>query len=431
MILLALLAVGFSGAALARAGFPSNGRDLPLRFAAGLALGAGTWSSADSAALLLFGPRALWIADALLAAVAAALCLRKQRIAAEEPVSARAPPWLRALFVVACLVCAAAFVEHTWRFPDGGWDAWMVWNLRARFFFRGGEGFRAAFSPDMLFFAHQDYPFLVPGAVARGFALVGSENPLVPELLAALFGALALALLTLCAARMRGERWGLFAGLALLTLPCFPIFASNQQSDVPLAVYLLLAAALVEWNALPLAGFCAGLGAWTKNEGAMMLAFFVLALLWRTRDWRAAARFLLGALPLLALLAFYKLRIAPPTDLAALSTRETLLSNAVDVRRWGELLVLMLRRIVYFQDFGLWLVAEVALLWSLRKRRPGPVGTALLLSALAFLPIYVLQPHPLQWIFRTSADRLVMQLWPAAILATLTARVPARTTAHT
>ena len=221
------------------------------------------------------------------------------------------------------------------------------------------------------------------------------------------------------------------AGLALASLPCFPVFASNQQSDVPLAVYLLLASALVEWDALPLAGFSAGLGAWTKNEGAMMLAFLALALLWRTRDWRRPARFVLGALPLLALLAFYKLRIAPPTDLAALSTGETLLGHATDLRRWGELLLMVARRIVYFQDFGIWLAAECAVLWSLRKRRPGPVGTALFLSALAFLAVYALQPHPLQWIFRTSADRLVMQLWPAAVLATLTARAPARTTART
>jgi 4-amino-4-deoxy-L-arabinose transferase-like glycosyltransferase len=332
---------------------------------------------------------------------------------------------------VACTISTAAFIEHTWRFPDGGWDAWMVWNLRARFLFRGGEGFRAAFSPEMLFFAHQDYPFLVPGIVARSFALVGRETQLVPVAVAAFFGALAVALVTLSTSRMHGGRRGVFAGLAIATLPCFPIFTSNQQSDVPLSVYVLLCAALLEWDACPLAGFCAGLGAWTKNEGAMMLAFFALALLWRTRDGRKCAAFVLGALPLLALLAFYKLDVAPMTDLAALSTRATLLQHAVDPRRWGEVVLLVLRRLVYFQDFGLWLVAEAVVLWSLRKRKPDAAGTALLLSGIAFVPIYVLQPHPLGWIFRTSADRLIMQLWPAVVLSTATALAQPRTTART
>src|SRR5256885_5300669 len=115
--------------------------------------------------------------------------------------------------------------------------------------------------------------------------------------------------------------------------------------------------------------------------------------------------------------------------LAEFSTRATILENALEWRRWAELLVLTARRVVYFQDFGLWVLAGVLLLWSLRKRQVSVLGTALFLACAAYGPIYALQPHRLDWIFRTSADRILMQLWPVAVLATMPAL--ARTTART
>jgi len=47
----------------------------------------------------------------------------------------------------------------------------------------------------------------------------------------------------------------------------------------------------------------------------------------------------------------------------------------------------------------------------------------------ALILVYVVQPLPLDWLVRTSADRLIMQLWPTAVLAALPAL--ARTTART
>ena len=89
-----------------------------------------------------------------------------------------------------------------------------------------------------------------------------------------------------------------------------------------------------------------------------------------------------------------------------------------------------LRRVVFFQAFALFLVAEVIVLAIWVRRLPAtPLGTAMFLAVAAFAAVYLLQPHPLKWIFRMSVDRLILQLWPAAVLATL---LPlARTTART
>jgi hypothetical protein len=432
-----LVAIALFGAGAVAAGFPHRAgstAERAFRAAVALALGIGAWSAAYAASRMAsggVGPAK----DLALAAIGAALLMAFRRREPAAPVPAgpdAAPRWLWLLFALSCGVAAAAFVEHTVRFPDGGWDAWMIWNLRARFLARAAD-LRSAFSPDMAFLAHQDYPWLVPGVVAQAFAAFG-ESRVVPAMVAAVFGALAVAVVAFALARNCGARWGLFGGLAVTTLPCFAVFASNQQSDVPLAVYLVIAAALVasarSRRELALAGFAAGLGMWTKNEGSLYAACLLAALLWRTRDLGGAAAFVAGAAPCAALLAWFKLGLAPPNDLAAFSTAGTLLHNALDLRRWGELALIALRRIVYFQDFALWVLAEtLLLLLFVRRQPPSVVGTALFLACAAFAPIYALQPHRLDWIFRTSADRILIQLWPAAVVAT--APSLARTTART
>ncbi|HZR07963.1 MAG TPA: glycosyltransferase family 39 protein [Myxococcales bacterium] len=432
---MSVLAIALFGAGAVAAGFPrsaGSGVERAFRAVVALALGIGAWSAAYAGWLMgagIAGPGK----DLALAAAGAALWIAfRRRQPATESQAEAAPRWLWLLFALSCAVAAAAFVEHTLRFPDGGWDAWMIWNLRARFLARAAD-FRTAFSPDMAFLAHQDYPWLLPGAVAQAFAAFG-ESRAIPALVAAIFGALGVAVVALAVARKFGARWGLFAGLAVTTLPCFPVFVSNQQSDVPLSVYLAIAAALLasagSRRELALAGFAAGLGMWTKNEGSLYAICLLAALLWRTRDLRAAAAFAGGVLPGALLLLWFKLALAPPNDLAAFSTAGTLLHNALDLRRWGELALMTLRRIVYFQDFALWVAAEALFLaFFVRRQQPSVLGTALFLACAAFAPIYALQPHRLDWIFRTSADRILIQLWPAAVLAT--APFLARTTART
>ncbi|HYS10076.1 MAG TPA: glycosyltransferase family 39 protein [Myxococcales bacterium] len=432
---MSLLAILLAGWGLVAAGFPrrpADGVERAFRAAIAVALGIGAWSASYAGWRLAFGESGL-AKDVLLAAAGAASVIAfRLRPPEQVPERESAPRWLWAVFALAVAVAAAAFVEHTVRFPDGGWDAWMVWNLRARFLVRADD-LRTAFSPRMAFLAHQDYPWLVPGVVAQAFARLG-ESPLVAPAVAAVFGILAVAVVTLSVARVQGMRWGLLAGLAVCTLPCFATFASNQQSDVPLALYFAIAAAILTQaqsrRELVLAGFAAGLAMWTKNEGALYAGCLLAAWLWRARDARGALAFAAGALPCTALLLCFKLGLAPSNDLAAFSTRTSLVANALDVRRWAELALLTARRMVYFQDFALWVLAAFLLLVSHFRQLPASVlGTALLLAFAAYAPIYVLQPHRLDWIFRTSADRILIQLWPAVVLAAIPAL--ARTTART
>jgi 4-amino-4-deoxy-L-arabinose transferase-like glycosyltransferase len=352
-----------------------------------------------------------------------------------------APRGLALAFAGACAVAVALFAEHTARFPDGGWDAWMIWNLRARFLYRAGpagSAVFAAFSPDLVFWAHQDYPWLVPGLVAQGFFAAGSESPIIPALIAAAFAALAVSLLVLTLRELRGTAWGLLGGLVLASTPCLIAFTANQQSDVPLGAVLLLgtstlAIALERDDArlFALAGAGASLAAWTKNEGALYLLALVAALLLHG-ERRRVGRFLLGTAPVIALFAGFKLFVAHANDLTRSS--ETALQRLFSLQRWGELGLASLRRLVYFQNWALWLPAFLVALWLLP--RPWRKSTRVLLTALglalaALYPVFILQPHPLLWFFRTAIDRLLIQLWPTAVLAVLLSLAKAKATART
>jgi hypothetical protein len=432
MIFLSLLAIALPGAGLVAWGFPeraATSADRALRISIAAALGLGSWSAAYAAARMTGLPPAA--KDVFLVAAGAALLFfSRGRPRAEEAPGEAAPRWLWTLFLVASAVSIGGFIEHDWRFPDGGWDAWMIWNLRARFLVRDPD-LRAAFSPNLLLWAHADYPWLVPGAVAQGFLLAGRETKIVPLGIAVAFGVLAVSVISLAVTRLYGARWGLLAALAVLTVPAFPIFVSNQQSDIPLGVYLGCAGALIvlayaraerPLRMLMLAGFATGLGAWTKNEGALYAVCLALGLLARTRDLRGTLAFAAGVVPAGLLFLGFKLAYAPANDLTRLSTSAGVIAHALDPLRWGELLLYSLRRIVFFQAFALFLLAEVVVLAVWVRRLPGtPVGTALFLATAAVLPIYLLQPHPLHWLFRTSVDRIIFQLWPTAVLATIAA----------
>src|SRR5256885_12048965 len=91
--------------------------------------------------------------------------------------------------------------------------------------------------------------------------------------------------------------------------------------------------------------------------------------------------------------------------LTAFSTRATILENALDWRRWAELLVLTARRGVYFQDIRLWGLAGGLPPSVLSKRPFSVLATALFLACAAHSPISALQPHRPGWSLPTFRDR--------------------------
>jgi hypothetical protein len=208
-------------------------------------------------------------------------------------------PYLR-LAQVACIVgvpiCGIAFVLGALASPHGEWDAWAIWNLRARFLFRAGAHWGEAFDP-LMNWSHPDYPLLLPGAIARSWRFVGRESTIVPIVIENLFTFATAGLLAGSVAKLRGGAAGLLAGLVLLCSDYSLRHGAYQYADTPLAFFILATIVLTIFHLrdpskprapIVLAGLCASCAAWTKNEGSC--SSFAGSFPWEEAFCRARAR---------------------------------------------------------------------------------------------------------------------------------------------
>jgi hypothetical protein len=326
--------------------------------------------------------------------------------------------------------------------PHGSWDAWAIWNHRARFIFRGGTGWRAAFSPE-LGWSHIDYPLLLPLSVARLWAYAG-ETPLAHAVVSALFTLAGPPTLAAAAAASAGRVAGAAAALLLLGTPGYVYMGATQYADVPLAALLAAALALMleaeragprRARTLALGGLLLGFAAWTKNEGlpaAMIVVLVRTALACRARGLAASLRDLLAvtagaALPAAAWLAFHA-SVAP--SMAAEFTAQTgttVAQKLVDGYRW-RIVLTELAKALPGSSIGLPAIAvAVALLLGVRARpllrSPAFVSAVLLYGAVVVA--FLVTPYSLEWHLESAVDRLAMQPWPVLLLGLLASAPPA------
>ncbi len=437
LALVELLAALCLALALVRRATPP--KSLLLPGALSLLLGLGLWSAGYIGVRLAGAGPGLASAIAAVELAAAAWLSRGRERLAPAASAGEAPRALRLAFAACLAVALTAITEHVLRLPDGAWDGWMLWTSKARFLFRAGDDVTPMFSPALAeaqFRTHPDYPLLLPGLVAQGFALAGGESPWVPALLSVLFAALCVALLLALLRELRGPRAALVAACALLTTPVLIPLAAAQCADVPLAAFVLAATGCLLLAArdpamasrwLLIGGLFAGLAAFIKNEGIACFAALTLSLVafpagLRSRArWRERSCWLLGAAPALALLVWFKLSFAPPNDLAQVPPGAAL-ARVFDWARLAQVALAIARRLVYFQDWALHLLGAAALLVSLLLRRgraalgavkPAAAAVALIFAADALA--LLVTPHELAWQLK-SLDRLIFQCWPATLL---------------
>lgn len=384
------------------------------------------------AALVAFD-LALWIAVLIVAirgwpsSVAAS--------ADRPPVRARSA---EAVVLVACVAAVALltawFVASASVQTHGVWDAWAIWNARARFLARGWpDVWPDAFTrrPTV---PHADYPLLLPLSVARVWMLGGVETTAVPIAVAAIFAGGVLGVVGTSIARVRGRLQGFVAVVCLVASATFVTQTSAQIADVPIAFFLVAAVAAADLaiargaaggSLWAVAGASACLAAWTKNEGLVFAgAFGALAAAWllvRRRDWRAVLWLAAGAAPVVGAIALFRLRYAPPSEYVGAMTGAQILARLHDAPRLHQILAAI--------GTELWssgtraigplpiLVACVALVGVARPiSRAAVIALAAILVVLAAdIVVYDNTPYDLTWQLQTSADRVVMQLFPALI----------------
>lgn len=341
--------------------------------------------------------------------------------------------------VAAAGVCALAGFAITWlRNPHGEWDAWMTWNLGARFLFRGGEQWTLAFS-DVL--RHPDYPLLLQGSVARVWYYVGSDTAAAPGAIGFVFTAATVALTWSAVALLRSRSQAHLAALALLGTTFLVLHGASQYADVPVGFFFLAAVVLFwlhDWHPeangfVVLAGVMAGLGGWTKNEGLLFLPALAAArcaAVWRLGGLRRSVRemtwFALGAVPVLLIVLYFKLQLAPSNYLFSPEDHgiEATLGRLLD---WGRYRFLAGALITELRTFGdtrlagpIWVVAAYLLCAGAVRR---PIGepalrmtfvTACLIAVGHFL-VLLIAPGDMPRLVNASLNRLLLQLWPVVV----------------
>src|SRR5205085_6583143 len=116
----------------------------------------------------------------------------------------RADILVRIAFVLVALTAAATLAVEYVRSPHGQWDAWAIWNQKARFLVRGGANWE-----DMMgvSWSNPGHPMLVSTSVARLWAYAGREATLIPAVLAMLFGAAIVAAVIAALDSRRQRAW--------------------------------------------------------------------------------------------------------------------------------------------------------------------------------------------------------------------------------
>ena len=343
---------------------------------------------------------------------------------------------LTAAFYTSLVSTVAGIVIASLRFPNGWWDAWAIWNLRARGILRGGEHWRDSLS-DLTLWAHPNYPLLLPTSVARGWVYTGAETAAVPAALSLLFTIGTVALLCSALAELRSKWQGYVAGVVLLGYTTFTFYGGSQIADPPLMFLFTATVILVAfkfervgggYGALVLAGVTAGLSAWTKNEGLLfivLVAVVQLIVVLPSEGARAYLRQLLffaaGLLPVLIIVLYFKTQLAPPSELVSAMQQRDTFSKLLDYHRYILIARKLKEDVVSYNVYGigfiyLLLIYLVCVGATLRHKR-SVIFTALLLHLMltGYVWVYLTTPYDLAWHLDTSFSRLTLHLWPSFV----------------
>jgi hypothetical protein len=416
----ALFAVLLGCAALYRfAGLESGWAGVLLIFGAGSALGIGFTSCLFFLCRVAF-PGAptlsLFVEVAVFVWLAYGSWRRRRRWAIRFPDH---------LLLAGVLALAAAVVAGglsiAWQAnPQGNWDAWAMWNLRARFLAAGGELQQRAWSPAIATL-HPDYPLLVPAFVARCWTFAGSTGNAAPIATSSLFFASLLSISAGGVATWRGRSLGLLLGLAVLGSPMLLHEVWAEYADIPAACYFTGAIVFSLLNRPFLAGLLAGLAAWTKDEGVLFLIVFLAAqaLLRQPQLRRAIA----GAIPGAAVALFYKLALAPAGPMYLRQNLLAMMQRAIEPGRCSVIVSAFMHQfgamaIGYYHPLLPVVALAAALRFDPQQRRELLFAAIIPAAMLAgYFGTFLITPYPLKWQLETSLSRLISQIWPSLLVA--------------
>ncbi len=389
----------------------------------GAGLGVGLLSLLQFGIQATIGPSvtAQWIGEVALLAAAGAAFWRRSK---EEPSPAPAGSWLLGGFFLIILgIHTASFFHALESLPLGQWDAWAIWNLRAKFLAQQDATWTGAFSAYLsdlpgTFATHPDYPLLLSGYIGRSWALTHSiGDTSVSAAVSALFWAATIAAIVAGLAVVRSATTAMVGGLILLANATFALNAPTQYSDVPLGFFMLSTFVLLlsGGRALALAGFAMGCAAWTKDEGLLFAAVTSAALLVRF-PLRQFGMFATGAALPVAATLYFKIFLATGPGSWGPLTFASAMKQIGEPARYQQIIAAFWKEGVAMGAPAIAVLVLGVLLGISRSQLRSPtMQAALAVCALMLLGqfgVYVVTPFDLAWHLGTSLGRVLTQLAP-------------------
>jgi hypothetical protein len=421
---------------------------LALKLCLAVGVGFGVFSWVYFLQLSLFGPsRRAFIATqiTLLAALFVTFFLRMRSPrrsipteAVEEQPTFKLRRVLSVVFIVALVSSTVALIFISLKQPHGEWDAWAVYNMKARFLFRAGDHWKDLFSEQMNW-AGQDYPLLLPAAVAALWTSIGREVVAVPALVAVLFTLASIGVVTSAVYALRTSSQGLLAGLIVVCTPFFINHGANQYSDIPIGFFFLATFVFLHFHDrfkqsgngfLVLAGLTTGFSAWTKNEGLLFILAVVasrLVVAMKKKELNEYARqirfYLTGLAPILLIVIYLKITLAARNGLLFSTEGPTLAQKLLNLSRYFTIADTVMTHGLAFGG-GVVSIAPLLLFYLLlvgtgvkQEDRPSVVASSLAMAIMlvGYSAVYVFTPRDVYWHLMTSIDRLFSQLWPTLV----------------
>lgn len=390
----------------------------------GVRLGPG-FVATDAAVWVALGVLSWWLGRSRMGSPGAAV------------VDAASPPssldWLaRTAFCLTAALAVATVWSYVVAAPHGEWDAWAIWNQKARFLLRAGRDWTDVLA---IAWSNPSHPLLVSISVARLWAYAGAELTAAPAVLSASYGALVVSAIVGALHPRHPGAW--LAGAVVLAPAVFTQLAAAQTADLPTGLFILLSLIMLRdvpeadarrrparWVA---AGVLGSLAGWTKNEGVVFLALaggWMLLGAWRRGTWPRFGWWLAGVIPVFATTVWFKVVVAPaaplymsePVTMAAIVGRVFALDRHTAI---GSLVWRMAGRWggpIAFGSLPAALVASV--LAAVRGSPAARFALAVVAPMLAaYWAVWVVSPLDTAWLVSTTFDRLVCQVWPTLVLA--------------
>jgi hypothetical protein len=393
-------------------------------FGAGAAVGIGLTSILFLIALLLVPASpglAMWVEIGTLAWILYDLFRQRNSAPTAQPPSSFPGNMALMAALGLALVLVISAISGSWDAnPQGNWDAWAIWNLRARFLAAGGSLAPRAWSP-LLSSTHPEYPLLTSAFVARAWTYSRSMTAAVPIAVSCLFFLALVSLATGGVAAWRSRSLGLLLGLSLVATPTLAHIVPDQYADLPLSCYFAGALMMALLDRPMLAGLLAGLAAWTKDEGLLFaLVFLAAAALFRRSQ---LPRLLSGAALGGAVVVFFKAILARGTASLLSASLPGLAQHLWDPARYRQVFSAMGSEFInmaagWYHPILPAFVLAIALRFEIQRRRDALFCSLVALFLfVGYFFVYIITPNDLTWQLQTSLSRLYLQFWPVLLLA--------------